>query len=371
MEGGNLLSGSVDELNEIKEYLLELRGNQANIEALTEEEQRLEKAIKGLEKDIADEIASTVKKRKSEIEDTFDRQIDKVRKRMKKIKKRRSRKKNSKMAERIESETASLRADNHRLRLDAKTIISQKRLPAFCNTKLYAALFNPSCFTDILIIIAAILITLLLIPCTVYFVLLPEEKIVYMIITYVITAIFFGGLYLIIHNMTLDKYSDDIRQIKSLRGTIRSNNKKINAIKRNIKKDRDESTYDLQSYDEELSKLEKEEDDILAQKKVALETFENTTKQVIGTEIRDSNEEKLSGLKAEYDTACAEAKKTEDKIKALTLKIAGEYEPLLGKDLMTLDRLEALTNIILAGNATNISEAIAFYRQNMSKPPQE
>lgn len=371
MEGGNLLSGSVDELNEIKEYLLELRGNQSNIEALTGEEQRLEKAIKGLEKEIADEIASTVKKRKSEIENTFDRQINKLRKRMRKIKNRRSRKKNSKVAERIETETASLRGDNQRLKLEAKTVVSQKRLPAFCNTKLYAALYTPACFTDILIIIATILITLLLIPCTVYFVLLPEQKIVYMIMIYVITAIFFGGLYLIIQHTTRDRHSEDIRQIKSLRGTIRSNKKMINAIKRKIIKDRDESTYDLQSYDEELSKLKKEEDDILVQKKDALETFENTTKQVIAGGIRESSEEKLSGLKAEYEAACAEAKRTEDKIKAITLKLAGEYEPLLGKDLMTLDRLEALTNIILAGNATNISEAIAFYRQNMIKPTQE
>lgn len=371
MEGGNLLSGGVEELNEIKECLLELRGNQANIETLTEEEQRLEKTIKSLEKDIAEEIQTTVKKRKSEIEDSFERQIDKVRKQVKKIKKRRNRKKNSKMAERIDAETASLRADNHRLRLDAGTVIRQKRLPAFCNTKLYTALYAPSCFTDILVIIATILVTLLLIPCGVYFLLLPQEKIIYMIITYVITVIFFGGIYIAIHNRTLGRYSEDIWRIRELRGTIRSNKRKIRSIKRRIKRDRDESSYDLQSYDEELAELEKEEDDILAQKKEALETFENTTKHVIATEIREANEEKLSGLNAEYNTVCAKAKETEERIKALTLKIAGEYEPFLGKDLMSLDRLETLTNIILASNAKNISEAVAFYRQNMSKPQQE
>jgi hypothetical protein len=44
---------------------------------------------------------------------------------------------------------------------------------------------------------------------------------------------------------------------------------------------------------------------------------------------------------------------------------------MIGKDLMTLERLESLTNIILAGNAANISEAVSFYRQNMNKPAGE
>lgn len=371
MEGSNLLSGGADQLNEIKEYLLELRGNQANNISQIEKEETIERSIKSLEKEINEEIQATVKKRRSEIDDTFDQQIAKIRDRMKKIKGRRSRKRNSKVSERMNMETSSLQAENNSLKLEAKTIMNQKRIPSFCNTKLYYALYSPACFTDILIIIASIIITLLLIPCGVYFLLLPEEKIAYMVITYVSTVIFFGGIYLLTGNLTRAKFAAEIRQIGGLRSSIRANKKKISAIKNKIKNDRDESSYGLQSYDEELAKLEKEEDDILAQKKESLETFDNTTKQVIASEIQGMNEEKLSGLRSEYDYASAESKKTEDKIKALTIKIAREYEPFLGKDLVTLERLESLTNIILAGNATNISEAIAFYKQNMNKVTQE
>jgi hypothetical protein len=47
--------------------------------------------------------------------------------------------------------------------------------------------------------------------------------------------------------------------------------------------------------------------------------------------------------------------------------MASDYEPFLGKEYMTLKRVDTLISIIQAGNATNISEAIAFYKLNLEK----
>jgi hypothetical protein len=364
MEANNILSGGIEQLNEIKDYLLELNGNIANSKLQKDEAEKLEKAVRNLEKDITEEIQLTIKKRRGEIEDTFDQQISKLRDRARKIKEQRNKAKSSKISERIDAETAPLRMENNSLRLEAETIARQEKLPFFCNTKLYLALYYPSCFTDILIIFAALAIILLLIPCSIYFLVLPVEKIIYMVLTYVVTVLVFGSIYLSIGNYTKDKYWAKILQIREIRGHIRGNGKKISGIRKRIKKDRDESGYGLQGYDEELAALEKEEDDILAQKKDALTVFENETSRIITTEIQDSYKDKLSELKSEHERIKSSLTQTEEKIKALTIKIAGDYEPFLGKDLMTLDRLEALSNIILAGNAATISEAIAFYRQN-------
>jgi hypothetical protein len=370
MEGGNLLSGGVDTLNEIKENLLELRGYQAKDASLIEEEEKLEKSIDSMEKSIAEEVQATTKKRRDEIEDTFDKQIDKTRARMKRIKEKRDKKKSTKVSERISAETASLHTENSRLRLEAKTLFKQKRIPSFCNTKFYYALYSPSCFTDFLIIVGVIMLTLLLIPCGVYFFLLPQEKVPYLIVTYVVTVLLFGGLYIITGNRTKEKFTEDILWVKGIRKNVRVNKKKIGIIKSNIKKDRDESSYDLQTFDEELTKLEQEVAAISVQKKEALGVFDHSTKQVIASEIQGINEEKLSGLKEEYERVSAESKKAEEMIKALTIKMASEYEPFIGKDLMTLERLESLTNILQAGTAMNISEAIAFYRQSMEAAAQ-
>jgi hypothetical protein len=371
MEGNSLLSGGVDQLNEVKEFLLELRGNQANNDTLIAEEDRLEKSISSLEKVISDEIQATVKKRRDEVADTFDQQIDKTRARMKRIKERRDRKKHTKMSERIDMETASLYAENSHLKLEAGTLLKQSRIPAFVNTKMYYSIYSPSCFTDFLIILAAVLAVLIVIPCGVYYLILPEEKVIYLIITYVFSVLLFGILYVAVGSRTKERFTDEIHKVKAIRRSIRINKKKIAVIKKNIRKDRDDSAYGLQNYDEELAVLEKDISELTTQKKDALAAFDNTTKQVIASEIQGLSEEKLKALKSEYDNVVAETKKAEEKIKALTIKIANEYEPLIGKDLMTLDRLESLTNIILAGTAGNISEAIAFYRQSTSRAAEE
>ncbi len=366
MEGNlNILSGNIDNLNEIKEDLLELHGYQAKYDHLTEEEQKLEKSILSTEKAISEEIAATTKKRRQEIEDTFDKQIDKTRARIKKLRDKRDKRKNSKVSERIHEETAPLREENNRLKLEAKTVFKQKHVPSYCNTKLYYALYYPRHFADIPVILGTLFMTLFLIPCGIYFLVLKEEGILYLILTYIACVILFGGIYLLVGNHTKDKNPEAMKQVRNLRFQIRSNHKKMDVIKRSIKKDRDESGYGLENFDEELARLGNEEAEIADQKMDALLTFDNTTSQVIAAEIAGRQEDKLVALRADYDTACGEAGRAADKVKALTIKIAREYEPFIGKDLMSPERLDALISIIQAGNATNISEALAFYRQNM------
>jgi hypothetical protein len=366
MEGSNLLSGGLDQLNEIKENLLELHGYQSKSDSLINEEKRLEKSIESLEKTIAEEVQTTIRKRRQEIEDTFDKQVDKTRVQIKKIKEKRDKRKDRKVSERMNTETASLKVENNQLQLEAKSILKQKHIPSFCNTKLYYALYSPSCFTDFLVIFAVIILTLVLIPCGIYFYLLPDEKIFYLILTYVGTVLIFGGCYILVGNRTKEKYTEEILQVKRLRSSIRVNKKKIKVIKNNIKKDRDESSYGLQNFDTDLAKLEQEEAAIDLQKKEALAAFDNTTSQIIATEIQGISADKLSALKVEFEKANAEANRSEEMIKALTIKIASEYEPFIGKDLMSLERMDSLINIIQAGSANTISEAVAFYRQSMN-----
>ena len=365
MDEGNLLTGGVDKLNEIKENLLELRGYQENYENLILEENKNEKSIQSVEKAATDEISTTIKKRGAEIESAYDKQLDKSKANIKKIKDKRDKRKSKKVSERIGEETASLREDNRRLKLESKTLIKQKHVSSFCNTKLYYALYYPRYFSDIVIVLFALLITLLIIPCGIYFFLIPEEKILYLVLIYIATVIVFGGLYLLIGNQTKDKHSDTLRQIRELRHEIVNNKKRIKVIKRNIKKDRDESPYGLENFDQDLKRLDDEVAEIARQKKEALLTFENTTVQIITSEIRKQYEEKLTNLKEENKALIEKSAQAENKIKALSLKIASEYEPYVGKDLITLDRIESLINIIEAGNATNISEAVQFHKQNM------
>lgn len=371
MEGSNILSGSLDTLNDIKENLLEKHGYQAKYDSMVIEEENLEKSIHSLEKEIADEIASTTKKRRQEIEDTFDQQMDKIKGRIKKTKEKRDKRKNSKVSERIQLETAYLREENKELRQEAKDVFRQNHIPRFANSKLFYALYLPGMFTDFLLILISLLLTLLIIPCGVYFLFLPKDTYLFLILDYVITVVFFGGLYITLDNRIKDKHINELKQVKELRKKIRNNNKKAHIISKNIKKDRDESTYGLEGFDEELSKLEKEMAEVAEQRKAALSIFDNSTSPVISAEIKARSEDKLKGLQSQYEKVRAEVAVAQEKVKQLTIKIASEYEPYLGKDFMTLDRLESLINIIQAGSAANISEALTFYQKSLNNNGQK
>ena len=70
-----ILHGGVDELNVIKEHVMELAGYQERNAELIKEEARLDKLIAGKEKDLNDETENTLKKRKSELVAAYESQL--------------------------------------------------------------------------------------------------------------------------------------------------------------------------------------------------------------------------------------------------------------------------------------------------------
>lgn len=364
MEGHNLLSGGIETLNEIKDALVQLQAYQSTYQNSVKEEEKLHKSIQEYEKSVTDEINGTVKKRKQEIEDTFDKQIQRIETNKKQTENQRGKHKSRKVSERIMSETASLRDENQRIQFDSKHYFKQNHVPGFCNTRAFYALYSPGNFGDFMIILCTLIVILLIIPCAIYFGLLVDQNTAYLIMVYILTVVFFGGIYLLIGNQTKAKYPNEIRQVKEYRNQIRKNNKNIAHIKKQVRKDKDESAYGLNNYDEKLVKLNQESDEILSQKKEAISTFDHSTSKIVTSEIQALHAEKLKALQSEYDTVKEHIEQSDNNVKALTLKIAREYEPYLGKDLMSLEKLDALMNIIETGSAQTISQAIIFQKKD-------
>lgn len=362
----NILNSGVEKLIEMKETMLQLYESKSKSNSLKNDEEKLEKSIQNTEKSIDDEINSTIKKRRREIEETYDEQVDKIKTKIKKTKDKRDKRKNCKVSERIQEETASLRELNGKLGQEAKQLFHQNKVPGFCNTKLFYALYVPNSFEDILIILGAILSMLLILPTSIYFLLNQEENIVSLIIIYFITALLTIGGYVLIGNKTKEKHRETVQEVKQIRVQIKENKKKIAVIRKKILKDRDESNYGLESFDEEIASFEREITGITEQKNEALSVFDNTTSHIIASEIRTHHEEELSGLIQDFEKLHIEAKKADERVNELTFKLANNYEPYIGKDFMTVDKLDALINIIKAGTANTISEAISFYKHNMN-----
>lgn len=356
-----ILHGGIDELNTIKDFVVELTGYQEKNVELLKEEARLDKLIAGKEKDLNDETENTLKKRKSELVETFESQLATLSARNKKIKAKKEKDKGVKISERISEETAELREKNKELALEIKTKLKTEKTPKICNTTLFYALFMPKGIGEILLFILSLLIVFLAIPFGIYLLFFAKKfSELALAIIYVIMIVLVGSIYLAINNKMKEPHLDTIRTVRLLRNQYRRNNKNIRDIQKGIKNDADESTYGLEQYDDELKAIDEEINRVREEEKQAINTFEAETTPQIKAEIKGRYAEELASLKATYAEVCANQKTTEDKVKELSLMMSKQYEAYLGKDMLTVQKLDKLISRISKGEANDIGEALAL-----------
>ncbi len=356
-----ILHAGVDELNTIKEHVLELTGYQERNAELEKEETRLEKLIATKEKDLNDEIESTLKKRKNELMESYESQRNALNARTKKIKAKKEKDKGAKVSERIAEETADLRDRNKELALEIKAKMKADKTPRICNTTLFYAFFLPKSFVEFLIFMFGLLIVFLAIPFGLYQ--LPFAKKfgeIALAIIYVIMILLVGSIYLAINNKVKEKHLETIRAIRGLRNQYGRNAKNIRDIQRGIKNDSDESTYGLERYDAELTEISAEIQRVTEEEKEALTTFETTTTQQIKAEIKSRYEEELLNLREKYKETCTEQKEAEEKVKDFSLMMSKQYEAYLGKEMLTVSKLDKLIAHIRKGEAADIGEALTL-----------
>ena len=84
MDTENIFSQNVDYLIQIRDEVAQCNQLEQHLKQLNDKQDKLRKAVSQEEKSIHDEITTTIKKRKNEIEKTYDDQLDAGRKKIKK-----------------------------------------------------------------------------------------------------------------------------------------------------------------------------------------------------------------------------------------------------------------------------------------------
>ncbi len=356
-----ILHAGIEELNTIKEHVMELSGYQERNAELIKEEARLDKLITAKEKDLNDEIENTIKKRKNELAATYDNQLANLNARNKKIKAKKEKDKGAKVSERIAEETAELRDRNKELALEIKTRLKADKTPKLCNTTLFYAFFMPRNLAEILLFILGMLVVFLAVPFGIYYLFFAEKfGELALVVIYFVMILVIGGAYLVISNKVKEKHLDTIRAVRGLRNQYRRNIKNIKDIQKGIRNDSDESTYGLEQYDDELAEISAEIQRVTEEEKEELNTFETVTAPKIKAEIKGRYESELTNLRSTYKETCAEQKSTEEKVKEYSLMMSKQYEAYLGKEMLTVSRLDKLISRINKGEAANIGEALAL-----------
>lgn len=364
MENAILYAGT-DELNTIKEHVMEQTGYQERNAELLKEEARLEKLLTGKERELSEEIESTLKKRKAEIMSSYEEQLNTFGNRRKKIKARKEKEKGIKVSERIKEETEELRKANESLQINIKANLKKNKTPGFCNSSLFYAMFLPKTMGEFCIMACSVLFVFFALPLGIYRLFLAKHVGVWALaLVYVADLFLFGGLYLLVNNKVKEKHREVLTENRRLRQEREKNRKEIHSIQRQIRQDTDESAYGLERYDDELNEVEAEIRRIAEEEKEELTKFETGTSMEIAADIKNRYQEELDALRAKVQEVSEEQKRVEEKVKELSLMLSKQYEIYLGKDMLTVAKLDRLIKRIETKEASNIGEALALERES-------
>ena len=197
-------------LSDAKQIALELADLEREEQQAKEEEERLLKALESEKKAVADNISLTVKRRREEINKSYDSEIAGAQDRLKKTRARREKAKNQGIKERIKEETSELHLHNRELKVRMKTLFQKEHVPSFCQSCFYYALYFTRGLKEAMVLLISLVVCFLAVPCGIYS-LLPVQKTLYLILIYFACVIVFGGLYTIVGNMTRGHHQQALR----------------------------------------------------------------------------------------------------------------------------------------------------------------
>lgn len=348
-------------LEDARDALLELKEFSQKEEQLHQEVLKLEKTLAAEKKAVSDSVSSTVKKRREEIQESYDTEIEKLQDKLKKVRARREKAKNQGIKERIREETLELHEHNRELKVRMKTLFQQDRVPVICHSRFYYALYFPRGVRDVLTLILTFVFCFGLVPNGLYL-FLPEKKPLYLALIYGAAVLVFGGLYIVTGNLTKDRHLEALKEGRSIRSLMASNQKKIAVITSSIKKDRNEAIYDLEKFDDELAQFNQDLEETSRKKTEALNSFENVTKTILTDEIWGNSRARLESLEETLKETEERLRYTETVLKEKKIYITDTYESYLGREFLVPEKIEELKKIMESGTALNLSEAMEEYR---------
>ena len=358
------------------DYLYQVQTDLEAVEQLKKEmaeyriqEKNLKKSIATEEKSIQDEIAQTIKRRKNEIEKVYDDQIDANKAKSRAVWNKRDKAKSKRIGERVSYETSELAEENRQLQVEMRTLFKARHLPGFSRSGFFYALFMTKRVWEYPVLIVTILVAYIGIPAIIYFICKaamykskPEE--LALGCTFIVSAVLFviTLIYVLILNKVKLKHYETLLDGRHIRDEIAANKRQMKAIRNKINKDKDDSQYGLDKYDDKLTELEEELSAISAEKQDAMTVFENDTKQVLTNEINDRRLGHLEDMKARLDSLEESMTVLDEDIQNSLLGVANNYGAILGKEFCTPEKVADLISLMEDGTADTVSEAIAAYK---------
>ncbi len=155
--------------------------------------------------------------------------------------------------DRLKSETDAFRVENKRLKKVMKKMFRKAGRPAYCASALYYAVYAPAGIGNYLAIAIAAAIEFFGIPFALIKLLNVET--VAKVFIYIGVCAFFVLVYILIRKRTRPKEMREvINRGRPILKRIKKNKKEIKKISRAVKRDKDDSKYNLEEFDNEITR---------------------------------------------------------------------------------------------------------------------
>lgn len=338
---------------------------------LRSEEARTRTELEAEEKKLKADIDRSIKERLNEINRTYDGEISKAKDELKKAQAKREKARNQSVKARIAEETKGPLDEAAEKLRNMKEAFRKQHMPAFTTTRLYYSLFMPHRFKDFLLLVFLIVICFIAVPCAVYFLAVPEKWQIPVVMAgiYVAAILLFGGIYIGISNATKTPpgHMEMLRMGRDTWDEIRAARKTAKRIEQNIANETDDGAYDLAVYDDEIAQVTQRLNEASRKKQEALTNFETVNRNIITDELTQNARPRIEQLSSDHAVAARRLQEVSSERQTRTLAMADDYEVYLGKENMTRERLQALSDIMAEGQVRNISEAVDEYRKRQQK----
>ena len=338
-----------------------LRNQEVDLRAQTAERQQ---ELMAEEQNLKDNIDRTVQSRRKELAANFDDEIAEERASVKRAQSKKERAKHIGKQERIAAESAPIEEARAEIGRRLRELFRKQHVPAIFRSKLYYALYWPRHLTEWLQIFLFVALFFVALPCGIYFLTLPEQlrRIPALVLIYIVDIVIVGGIYTVIGTQSKLRYLEILKEGRRMQTELAEKARELRRVKRSIQRDKSDEPYNLGNFDTEIAAAEQRLE-LTQQKKIAaLQTFDAETRARIAEELSGEAAPRISQKKSEYEVALHALNEVGKERQAAALRLAEQYEPMLGKEFMSAEKIAALKDIMENGTVTNLAEAIARYR---------
>lgn len=356
----NILAGDIKVLEQLIGDIKEHNDKTALLGRLNISVSEMRKQIESANKAVQDEIDGRVKSSSDAICTGFDKSIREDKEKLKAVQADREKAKLAGIRERMDAETASLRAENTDLQEQINEAFIQENISKIFNSRIFLALFQSKKIIDALVYLVFMVVLYVAVPVAGYFI--PGFPIELILVYYGVVVFVTTTSYRFIYEKKVIPHAEVITAAHKTKDRISVNKARIRKIKNSIKKDQNEEMYGLDVYDQKIRDIYDEISTIESEKKAALDEFDKTVKLDIIKEVQGQSADRIKDLRTELEKKSLEQQRIDELVKKQRIYISSNYEAYLGKEYVTSEKLAELYSIMKSGAADTIGQAVAAYK---------